>query len=253
MILNYRSLGEGPPILLLHGLFGSLDNWMTLSKQLSSDFTVYLVDLRNHGQSFHSNQFDYNSMVMDIKRLADTLNIGVFSLLGHSMGGKVSMFYASQYPETIDKLIVVDMAPRHYPVHHQQILKGLSTIDPLSLASRNEADTKLQAYVNDEGVRQFLLKNLKRNSNGSFSWKINLQAISSQIENVGEGLPSSAEVDVPTLFIRGGDSEYISDEDIHQINRQFPNSTVSTVPGVGHWVHAEAPGKLLEMVKEFLD
>ena len=252
MILNHRSLGQGPPVVVLHGLFGSLDNWISVGKQLAANYSVYLVDLRNHGNSFHGDEFTYTAMAGDISQLVNELKIDPISIIGHSMGGKVGMFYTVLNENFVKKLIVVDIAPRHYPVHHQRILDGLSAIDVNTITSRSQADDVLRSYVPDEGTRQFLLKNLKRNSSGSFEWKINLPVIRDQIENVGESLPESPAVQVSTLFIKGGGSDYISGEDHQDIHHRFANVKIQTIPGAGHWVHAEAPRAFLKSVNEFL-
>jgi pimeloyl-ACP methyl ester carboxylesterase len=252
MTLHHLILGQGAPLIILHGLFGSMDNWMSMAKNLAASSTVCLVDLRNHGQSFHDHQFNYEVMANDLGYLLNDLNFTEYSILGHSMGGKVAMFHATRNPNNIQKLIIVDIAPKKYPVHHQQILDGLSTINPKKVTSRGQADDLLKKFVLDSRIRQFLLKNLKRSSNRSFEWKINLKAISKHIDAVGDAFPANELIQIPTLFIRGGSSEYIREEDYMAIHKQFPQSTINTVPEVGHWIHAEAPRVFLEMVQEFL-
>jgi len=251
-MLHHKITGTGSPLVILHGLFGSLDNWTTVGKQMAEDYKVILVDLRNHGQSFHHQQFDYHSMAEDIKQLIDTLELDDVAILGHSMGGKAAMFFADRYAEQLENLIIVDIAPKHYPVHHRTILDGLKSIELHSINSRTQADDQLKAYIPEAPVRQFLLKNLKRTKNG-FEWKINLPVLDQQIENVGEALPDLSTVDTRTLFIKGGGSDYISEEDKNSIGRQFPNSRVATVEGAGHWVHAEAPEELIDLVGGFLN
>ncbi len=252
MILNYKSIGEGPPLIILHGLFGSLDNWMTVGRQIAENYTVFLVDQRNHGQSFHDDEFSYPEMAKDLKDLVDHHDLQDFAILGHSMGGKTAMFYTAEFPASVSRLIVVDIAPRFYPVHHKAILDGLKSIDLKSIASRNEADLQLKKYVAEAPVRQFLMKNLKRTQDGGFEWKINLPVIDQQIENVGDALPENFEVNAKTLFIKGENSDYIKESDQELIQRQFPNSTIATVDGAGHWVHAQAPDALIDLVSSFL-
>ncbi len=252
MLLNYRIIGKGPPLIILHGLFGSLDNWMGIAKHLAVNSTVYLVDLRNHGQSFHHQKFNYEVMAKDLGNLMDDLDVTDYAILGHSMGGKAAMFHTVRNPDRIRKLVVVDIAPKKYPVGHQQILDGLSSINPKELTSRRQADDLLNKFVHEPEIRQFLLKNLKRTSNKSFKWNINLKVINDQIDEVGKALPANASIKIPTLFIRGGLSKYINEEDYSAIHQQFPQSTISTVSEVGHWVHAEAPQVFLEMVQKFL-
>lgn len=251
MILNHKILGEGPPLIILHGLFGSLDNWLSIGKDLSSQWKVYLVDLRNHGRSFHHALFHYQAMSDDLLQLVDNLGLARYDLIGHSMGGKVAMFHALAAPHRIRQLTVVDIAPKRYPVHHQNILEGLTSLDPHILESRQQADDLLAAYVPEPGVRQFLLKNLSRNATGHFQWKFNLKAISQNIQNIGDALPPNKILETPTLFVRGELSNYIEDSDIPGIKRQFMKAHFNTISGAGHWVHAEQPEKFKESVGNF--
>ena len=251
MNLHYRAVGEGKPLIILHGLFGSLDNWLTIAKVLGETNEVYLVDQRNHGKSPHHEVFSYGEMASDLLPLIEQNHLAPVTLLGHSMGGKTAMKFAQRYQERVDKLIIVDIGPRLYPQHHQKILEGLFSIDLEGLRSRQEADAQLAQYVPEMGIRQFLLKNLTRNSEGGFAWKINLPAINEQIENVGEPLASEPKIERPTLFIRGSNSDYIRDVDLPGIEQLFPNSKLETVKGAGHWVHAEQPNLFLEIVKSF--
>ena len=253
MILNHRVMGQGPPLMILHGLFGSLDNWSTIGRELANTHTVYLTDLRNHGKSFHHDQFDYDSMAEDIRQLIDHSGLSEFDIVGHSMGGKAAMFFAKEHPEMLNKLAVVDIGPKYYPVHHQVILQGLLSIDPDACTSRGQADQQLSEFVKEPGVRQFLLKNLKRSASGNFEWKMNLPVINQQIENVGQELNKDGSLQLPTLFIRGGSSDYILDEDIELIEQHFSHYVLKTVPNVGHWVHAEAPAAFLKELRDFID
>lgn len=226
---------------------------MTIAKNLSASHKVYLIDLRNHGSSFHHNQFDYPVMAEDLTRFVQNTGLNTYSMMGHSLGGKTAMFHAVNNQDRVVKLIVVDIAPGSYPVRHQQILEALSSIDPGTITSRSQADDQLKKYILEPGVRQFLLKNLKRNSNGTFEWKINLPVIRDHIDRVGDALPEHVTVKIPTLFIRGGSSDYITENDLPVIEKQFPESIVKTIPGAGHWVHAEAPRRFMEVVKSYLD
>ena len=250
--LYFRILGEGTPLFILHGLLGSSDNWISLAKIWSKTHKVYLIDLRNHGQSFHSDQFNYDLMANDVYELIMDESIQSVDIIGHSMGGKVAMKLAVQHPSKIKNLVIIDIAPKYYPVHHEQILKGLKAIQLSNLASRNEADETLKKYVNEAGIRQFLLKNLKRNAEG-YIWKMNLNVISEQIENVGENLKNHDKFDGPTLFIRGGNSDYINGADLAQINKIFPKSKVETIDNAGHWVHAEKPTELMMTINQFIN
>lgn len=250
--LFYRENGEGKAIIILHGVFGSSDNWMSIARDLSTTHKVYTLDQRNHGQSFHSDRFDYPSMVEDLKGFIEENEIVNPILIGHSMGGKVAMSFAMEYQSLLQKLIVVDIAPRSYPIHHDKILNGLSSIDLDSLESRGEADQKLAQFVSDPSVRNFLLKNLSRDDEGKFKWKINLPIIRMNIERVGMGLAGDSQFEKETLFIRGSLSDYVLDSDLEVISKRFPNSKVETIENAGHWVHAEQPVLFLDVVREFI-
>ena len=213
MKLHYRSLGEGQPLLILHGIFGTSDNWQTFGKQISSDYKVFLIDQRNHGLSPHSDEFDYPLMAEDLHEFIQQHQLKNPIILGHSMGGKVAMFYAIAYPEEFDKLIVVDIAPRKYPVHHQHILDALGAVNLEAVSNRSDVEEQMKPYLPERGVRQFLMKNLKREDDNSFSWKLNLSSISKNIEKVGVAVETSAPVEKPVLFIRGAKSDYIRSED----------------------------------------
>jgi len=253
MQLNYKVQGQGPPIVILHGVFGTLDNWQTAAKALAERHTVYLVDNRNHGRSPHDEAFDYEVMSEDLLNFIQAQRLVQPVVMGHSMGGKVAMYYACRYqPEQFSKLIVVDIAPKYYRPHHQQILEGLRSIDLGTLASRQQADELLTPYVPEADTRQFLLKNLYRTDAGTFGWRMNLAVLHDKIENIGEGLPTHFRSDKPALFIRGGKSNYIRDTDVPLIKEHFPNAVVETIDAAGHWVHAEQPARLLEKVLRFI-
>ena len=253
MKLNFKKFGEGNPIFILHGLFGSLDNWQTLGKILAENYTVYLVDLRNHGKSPHSDSFSYLDMVNDVAELIEDENLDKVSIIGHSMGGKTAMTFAAEYPQYLEKLIVVDIAPKKYPPHHQEIIDALYSLDLPQLKSRREANELMSKSIKTDGTRLFLLKNLKREKEGGYSWKMNLDMLSKEIEKVIDITPIPFPILIPTLFIRGGESEYILDSDIETIDKLFPSSDIETIDGAGHWVHAEKPKELLELITEFLD
>lgn len=252
MKLHFKELGEGKPLIILHGLFGSLDNWLTIGKELADKYKVYLVDQRNHGNSPHSNDFNYDVMAEDLHQFITDHDIENPIIIGHSMGGKTAMKFALNYTELWDKLVVVDISPKSYPVHHDVILDGLSAIDVENIESRKEADDKLGEYVKDFGTRQFLLKNLSRKKEGGFEWKINLDVIKNNIEIIGEGMDEQLAIEKDVLFIRGEKSDYIKDKDSILIVQHFPNAAVETIKDAGHWVHAEQPEAFLETLKEFL-
>ena len=252
MMLHGNILGEGRPFIILHGFLGMGDNWKTLGQKFSDlGYEVHLIDQRNHGRSFHDNGFSYEEMVLDLKHYIDTKDLNDIVLLGHSMGGKTAMVFAANSPHLVDRLIVADIGPQSYPVHHSTILKGLFSIDLEKTTSRKEADDLLSQFVPEMGVRQFLLKNLTR-SEGGFTWRINLPVIAREIEQIGKGLNHNTSYDKPTLFIRGERSDYITDTDINLIHSIFKNSKVQTIAGAGHWLHAEKPAEFYEKVMSFL-
>ncbi len=250
--LNYKNFGEGEPLFILHGLFGSLDNWQTLGKQWAKTHSVYLIDLPNHGKSYHTDSFSYDEMATAVADLANDLALDKVTILGHSMGGKTAMNFAVNYPAKLARLIVVDIAPKPYPPHHQQILDGLFSFDPAQLTSRKEADAIMSDKIDNVGVRMFLLKNLKRKDGGGFAWKMNLSMLSEAVNHVIDETAIPHPINVDTLFIRGGMSNYILEEDSYGINEKFPLSSIETIEGAGHWVHAEKPTELLELVNEFI-
>lgn len=252
MKLAYRETGEGKPLIILHGLFGSSDNWLSIAKALENEYKIYLVDQRNHGSSPHSNDFSYQAMAEDLLEFIQAHAIENPVLMGHSMGGKTAMQFALSNPGTLDKLIVVDIAPRYYPVHHDVILEGLQAIDIENIKSRREAEETLAEYVKEKGVRQFLLKNLDRNDQGGYEWKINLPVISEKIEKVGEAIQSDSSFEKPVLFINGANSGYLQKKDEEQIYRLFPETTIQTIEGAGHWVHAEKPEAFSQVVQAFI-
>ncbi|MDB4088379.1 alpha/beta fold hydrolase [Flavobacteriales bacterium] len=253
MKLNFKKFGEGNPIFILHGLFGSLDNWQTLGKKIAENNTVYLVDLRNHGKSPHSDSFSYLDMVNDVAELIEDEGLEKVTIIGHSMGGKTAMTFAAEYPQYLNKLIVVDIAPKNYPPHHQEIIDALYSLDLPLLKSRREADEVMSKSIKTDGTRLFLLKNLNREKEGGYSWKMNLDMLSKEIEKVIDITLIPFPIQIPTLFIRGGDSGYILDSDFDKIEALFPSSDIETIEGSGHWVHAEKPKELLELISEFLD
>lgn len=250
-LLNYKTFGEGQPLIILHGFMGSLDNWLTLGKKFAETYKVYLLDQRNHGKSFHQDAWGYDEMVEDLEYFISEMDIENPILLGHSMGGKTVMQYGAFHGGKVNKLIVADIGPKHYPVHHEQILKGLKSIPIDDIKSREEADDVLKNYIPEPGVRTFLLKNLNRSADG-FAWKMNLDVLDKNIEKVGEALHYHLPVEVETFFIRGGNSNYILDEDWEDIEEIFPNAKLETVPNAGHWLHAEQPQWFYDKVIRFL-
>lgn len=250
MKLFHRILGEGQPLLILHGLFGHSDNWQTHAKKLAEYYQVILIDQRNHGHSDWSDAFSYDLLAEDLHELITDLGLQKIILLGHSMGGKTVMRYAQLYPEEIEKLIVVDMGVKAYPPHHTDILEGLSKVDLTVVKSRSEVEAILLPYVPVDGTRQFLMKNLYWKEKTQLAWRMNVPVLEREMEAILAAVPSD-EVMIQTLFIRGALSRYITDEDIPELEDQFPDSDVITVPNAGHWVHAEAPEAFVNAVLEF--
>lgn len=255
MQLHFREQGQGAPLVILHGLFGTLDNWQTLARRWAeAGHRVVSVDLRNHGRSFHTPEHTYELMAADVLALFDDLQLGPdTTLMGHSMGGKVAMRFALDFPARLARLIVVDIAPRLSSMEHQDnILAGLNAVNLSTLETRQEADEALAQHIRQPGVRQFLLKNLYRRDDNTFAWRQNLAALTANMPAVGAEISAPAPFLKPALFIRGGKSDYISTEDkLYGIPPLFPNSQVETVVDAGHWVHAEKPDQVFELVRAF--
>jgi len=242
MQLHSNILGQGRPFIILHGFLGMGDNWKTLGMQYSDQgFEVHLVDQRNHGHSFQHQDFSYEVMVEDLKEYCDVHSLESIVLLGHSMGGKTAMLFAAKYPELVSKLLVADISPRFYPIHHDAILEGLSSLDFSIIKSRGEADKQLSHFVYDFGTRQFLLKNLYWKEKGQLGLRLNLEVLKEYVSEVGEALPSHLKFEKDTLFLRGDRSEYIASSDEDIILRQFPKAKIVTIKNAGHWLHAENP------------
>lgn len=251
MKLFYREMGEGSPLVILHGVFGSSDNLLTAAKLLSDTYKVYLPDARNHGHSPHSEIFTYEAMAEDLREFLIEHAIKNPVIIGHSMGGKTVMKFASKHENMARKFIIMDIGPRYYSRHHDQILDGLNAIDLKHIASRQDADKQLATFIPEPAVRQFLLKNLDRSDSG-FKWRLNLPVITDKIENIGEGLNENVRITKPTLFIKGSESNYIQEKDLPLIRRIFTNLTLETLKGTGHWLHAEKPLELTKIVREFI-
>jgi pimeloyl-ACP methyl ester carboxylesterase len=245
--------GQGKPLLILHGFMGMSDNWKTLGSQYAQEgFQVHILDLRNHGRSFHSDIFNYEVMVQDVVDYCMENNLSNIDCIGHSMGGKVAMLLATQFPNLVNKLIVADIGPKFYPQHHQTILEGLNAVDFSLKPSRSEVEETISKYIPDFGTRQFLLKSLYWVEPGQLAFRFNLAVFNIQIEQIGKALPENALFENPTLFIRGGNSNYILDSDIEGIHNHFPKAVINTISNVGHWLHAEKPQEFFEMTINFL-
>jgi len=250
MKLHYRELGEGKPMVILHGLFGYSDNWQTHAKKLAEYYRVILVDLRNHGHSDWADDTSYELMAEDVFELCRELQLNNFILLGHSMGGKVAMHFAQQHEDLLYKLVVVDIGMKEYPMHHEHILAGIHSVDLMNNSARSQAEAQMSAFIESEGVKQFLLKNLYWKEKGKLAWRMNVEALERDMPNILAEVPK-IQVSIPTLFIRGALSNYILDDDISDIEDVFVDSEVVTIENAGHWVHAEAPAEFLDTLLSF--
>lgn len=253
MKLHSNILGQGKPFVILHGFLGMSDNWKTLGKKFSEEgFEVHLVDQRNHGHSFHDDNFDYETLSEDLRHYFEAHNLFEAIVLGHSMGGKTAMLFATQNPNLVSKLIVADISPRFYPIHHDAILEGLSSLDFSEIKSRGAADKQLANYVSDFGTRQFLLKNLYWKEKGQLALRMNLKVLKENVSEVGEALPLHAKFEKETLFLRGDKSEYIALQDETIIKQHFSNVNIVTIANAGHWLHAENPDDFFNEVMQFI-
>ena len=255
MELYYKKLGEdtyGEPLIIVHGLFGSLDNWYTLGKKFAEKYTVFLVDQRNHGHSPHSREHNYEAMADDLLELIRNENLISVNLLGHSMGGKTVMKFAELYEEMVGKLIVADIGPKAYDSHHDVIIEALLELNAERLTSRKQAEEILSKKISDAAIRQFLLKNLYWKEPGELVLRMNVEVLADQMDNILEALPARP-VLCETLFIRGGASGYVQEKDYELIRKLFPRSIVKTIEGAGHWLHAEAPEEFYRLVDDFLE
>lgn len=255
MQLNFRQLGQGDETLvILHGLFGSLDNWVSIGNRLAETYRVYLVDLRNHGRSPHAPDHTYDAMAEDLAVFFYQHQIERANLIGHSMGGKVAMTFAHDHADLLERMVVIDIAPRAYPVHHDLIIRALQALDLSALESRKEAEDELSRLIDGNDTLQFLLKNLYREKlpDGSmrFAWRFNLDVIADEIQEVG--IPQPWRCEVPTLFIRGSRSDYIRDSDITEIKKQYPDARILTLE-TGHWVHAEDPDGVIRALQALIE
>ncbi|HBL77690.1 MAG: hypothetical protein A2W90_02725 [Bacteroidetes bacterium GWF2_42_66] len=267
MNLFFRHEGEGFPFVIIHGLYGSSDNWLTIGKKLSSRFKVYMIDQRNHGQSPHSDEHSYELMKEDMAEFFRQQNIEKAIVLGHSMGGKTAMCFAADYPEKIEKLIVADIAPKDYfqlkdesQYHlHNNILLAMREIDLSQVASRSEVGDMLNEKIDNLMIVQFLLKNVHRNkATHNFEWRLNLKVLYENLDEIIKGVNEHWFTDripifnYPVLFIKGANSNYISEEDFSVINTIYPDARIVTIPGAGHWLHAEQPELFLKAIEDFV-
>jgi esterase len=253
MVLFYRKYGEGKPVIILHGLFGLSDNWVTIGGKIAgNNFCVYIPDQRNHGRSPHDNSFNYDLLGEDLKDFITQNHIESPAIIGHSMGGKVALNFALKYPECIDKLIVADMGIKKYPAHQTEIFDALLSIDPAEFTTRNEIERYLSERIHNDRLVKLLIKNFHFSYDTGFEWKINLKGIKENYSNILDEITATSSYNGKTLFIRGGLSDYISDEDIPEIKKLFPDAIFKTIRGASHWIHADKPTEFQEMVLQFI-
>ncbi|MBA4321617.1 MAG: alpha/beta hydrolase [Odoribacter sp.] len=260
MKLFFRKYGNGPPLFILHGLYGSSDNWVTIAKSLSGNFTVYLPDQRNHGHSPHSSRHDYDSLSQDLLELTRELKISKFFLAGHSMGGKVAVDFAMKWPEMINSLIIIDISPfrssdpeAKFFKEHKQILGSILSVDLSGIGSRAEAEAGLSEKIDSEKIRGYILKNLQRTEKNTFGWKMNVKSLYDNLDKIADGQPrpdkeTQSVTGFPVTVIKGEDSDYIPPGEFTAIQKLFPSAELITVKNAGHWVHTERPDAIIEIL-----
>ena len=253
MKLFCRQLGRGEPVIILHGLFGMSDNWLSVGRRLAGKYHVLLPDQRNHGRSSNTAEFNYKLLADDLDGLIKEKRLSDVRLIGHSMGGKVAMLYALTFPEKIKKLVVVDISPkRHARPYFKAFLEQMLKLNLPRLKTYREADAFLSQSINIPLVRQFLLKNLYKDENADFKWRINAQALYENVDEILRAIDLEKQFSKPALFVRGGKSDYIPEEDFADIKRMFPAAKIATIAESGHWVHSQAPDELCALLNEFL-
>ncbi|MBI9032948.1 MAG: alpha/beta fold hydrolase [Bacteroidales bacterium] len=256
MKLYHRKYGQGPAVIILHGLFGISDNWATIGRRIAEKYEVHMIDLRNHGRSPHSPVFNFPAMVSDLEELIEDLELENIILVGHSLGGKIAMHFALQYPELITKLVVVDISMRHYPAReeHLKMIEAMRSIDFSEFSNRKQIEEVLKEKISNERIRLFVLKNLHRIDRSTFTWRLNVNAIYENIDNVFEGIEyENTTFNKETLFVRAGKSNYIIDDDYSRIFQHFPEAKIQTIEKASHWVHADTPEELCELLNTFLN
>ncbi len=254
MDLFTRIYGEGKPIIILHGLFGISDNWVTFARMMSAGYKIFLPDLRNHGQSPHSSVMNYQSMAEDLREFISSHNIVDPIIIGHSMGGKVAMKFALEYPEIPEILIIIDISTRAYAIRntHLDVSGAMLSVDFDSISTRKEIEDQIGSMINDPKIQLFILKNLYRPNSSRFSWRSNIEAITENLDYLTEGITSKKQFGKPVLFVRGGESDYITDDDITPISTLFPEFQLETIENASHWIQADTPIRLHEIISRFI-
>jgi pimeloyl-ACP methyl ester carboxylesterase len=255
MKLFYREYGTGDPLIILHGIFGVSDNWVSFARTMAERFHVFIPDQRNHGQSPHDPTFNYFALCADLQEFIETHDLEDPIILGHSMGGKVAMHFALENPDMLKALIVADISMRHYNrrYRHLNMIDAMMAVNFDNAETREDVESQLLDKIPDKRIRLFAMKNLyRRERSEQFAWRLNLEAINLNMDEVFKGIESGNLFDKPTLFIRGGASDYVSYEDFDQIYRNFPKADIKTIEAAGHWLHAEKPEEFLKMVDDFI-
>ncbi len=255
MKLFFREYGHGQPLIILHGLFGISDNWVSFARMIDDRFRVFIPDQRNHGQSPHHSVFNYFALCSDLYDFIDEHELENPIILGHSMGGKVAMHFALENPDTLKALIIADISMRTYQRRfmHLNLIDAMMAVNFANAKTREDVENQLKPIIRETRIRQFAMKNLyRRERGGQFTWRINLEAINLNMDEVFEGIQSKALFHKPTLFIRGGNSDYVKYEDFDQIYRNFPKADIKTIEGAGHWLHAEKPDEFFDIINKFV-
>ena len=267
MELAFRKMGQGPPMVILHGLYGSSDNWVSIGRAFSDRFEVYLIDQRNHGNSPHTREHNYIVLRNDLHDFLEAQGIEKPVILGHSMGGKAAMYFAIAWPDKVQSLIVVDISPGSYKsltqqspqsIIHLNIITAMMGVDFSKAKSREDINRFLTQTLPSDRIRQFLLKNIKRNANGQYGWKLNVKTLHDQLPQILDGLDPKPFMNgngitgFPVLFIRAGKSGYINEADIALIKTIFPVADLVTIPRADHWIHVEEPELLIKTISYFI-
>ncbi len=249
--LNTKKLGNGKPIFILHGLFGSLDNWQTIANELLKHFTIYLIDLRNHGKSPHTHDMTYKLMSEDIQKLMLDEKLEKINIIGHSMGGKVCYQLLNDISNQIEKAMIIDIAPKRYKGGHDEVFKAMFSLDLDRLTKRSDAEFIISQYIPEKSVQQFILKNLDRQSDHCFEWKFNLETLYNEYDKICEEIIFDKVCNAPTRIISGSLSQYVTQAEIDKMKTHFSNLSWHIVEDSGHWVHAEKPKEMLDEITSF--
>ena len=255
VVLHSRTLGDlsSPDLVILHGLLGCSDNWQTLAKRYAENFRVHLIDARNHGRSPHTDEHSYEILSADLLAYLDTNNIEKTALLGHSMGGKIVMTFTECYPDRVSKLIIADIASRAYEAHHGPIFEALKSTNPESAKSREQVLEVLESYLGKDPVLiSFLMKSLRREKTGGYCWRFNVDVLSSNLDKVTEKIELSVNT-LPTLLIYGGESNYVSEKDLVELENLYLSLETACLEDCGHWLHAQEPEEFYEITSDFLN